>query len=356
MENELKKTENNFDKIDTIDESLNDNDIVYGEVFDFQKKRYKIDVKGIANNLVQIFDFSQILGNISADKEYVVVIPKEFRQGLEKGKNWFMQNKDNPNLLRPNIMEINDDGKHVVAKQLGIKEKLVTNGSPVNALADKCQNAYLQGQMQRVAQLLEDTIEYVKNIEQGQDSDRIGMLNSGKELLYLAMSSNNENSKALMQNAITNISISKEQMLDVFKGRVEGFENIPKSKVKQFLNVFFSVRSDYLTQCDNEYNRIQRYYDYITEATQLMATGFLYIGDLESAKNVYDITLAELKNIDYSKVKTVKYIGDGYKGICDDAVEQLEKEKTLCLEQKNNNDQLIIEISGKTLLEELKDD
>ena len=40
MENELKKTENNFDKIDTIDESLNDNDIVYGEVFDFQKKRF----------------------------------------------------------------------------------------------------------------------------------------------------------------------------------------------------------------------------------------------------------------------------------------------------------------------------
>lgn len=356
MKNELKNTENNLDEINSINGTTNDNDIVYGEVYDFQNKRYKIDVKGIANNLVQLFDFTQLLDSISADKEYVVVIPKEFRKGLEKGENWFMENKNNPDLLRPNIMEINENGKYTIAKQLSMKEKIPIQGNPINEFATKCQNAYLQGQMQQVTELLEETLKSVKIIEQGQESDRIGMLNSGKELLFLAMSSDNEETKALMQNAISNISTSKEQILNVFKSRVEAYENIPKSKVKQFINIFLTVGSDYITQCENEYNRLQRYYDYIAEATQLMATGFLYIGDKKSAKNVYDITLAELGTIDFSKVKTIKNIDNGYKGICDGAIEQLNKEKTLCLEQRNNDNQLTIEISGKTLLEVSKNE
>ena len=45
----------------------------------------------------------------------------------------------------------NEEGKHVVAKPLGIKEKEIVKGNPIEELSNRFQNAYLQVQVQTLA-------------------------------------------------------------------------------------------------------------------------------------------------------------------------------------------------------------
>ena len=61
------------------------NEVVYGEVIDYRKKRFRIDVKGFANKIMQVLDFAETIRDIQIDKEYVLEISKEFREGLKNG-------------------------------------------------------------------------------------------------------------------------------------------------------------------------------------------------------------------------------------------------------------------------------
>ena len=61
------------------------NEGVYGEVIDYRKKRFRIDVKGFANKIMQVLDFAETIRDIQIDKEYVLEISKEFREGLKNG-------------------------------------------------------------------------------------------------------------------------------------------------------------------------------------------------------------------------------------------------------------------------------
>lgn len=326
-------------------------EIVYGEILDVKKGKLSVDVKGVLNKMCQLLDFSEIINSISAETQYMVVIPEEFRKGLKNGDNWLMRNAKNSDLHWPNIMQKTANGKSEIAKPLGIKEVTSIVGDPVTQLSQKFQDMYLQGQIQQVTELLEETLEEVKKIQQGQELDRIGLLNSGKEMLYLAMNQkNDETREAVMLNAISNISIAKNQILEVFKERVKDFGVVPESKLMQYIKVFFSARSDYLSKKQIEYDKLKIYFKYISEATKLMSTGYLLIGDEDNAKRVYDIMLSEISRIELSGLQSAKYIPEI---ICDldNIKEQLNNDKKLCLEQANSSKPLAIEISGKMLLE-----
>lgn len=327
-------------------------EVVYGEVLDYKKKKFRVDVKGIANKLMQVVDFSEVLKEISVDKEYVLCIPEEFREGLENGQYWIMESAKENGKFWPNIMEKAESGKNQIVKPLGLKEKISVQDNPLHELSDKCQNAYLQAQMQHVAELLEEAVETIKLVEQGLESDRIGLLTSGKELLYLAASQKDEASRTLaMQNALQNISTAKGQFYDVFKKRAEAFPMIPESKVLQFLKVMASPKTDYLTKNTREYKNLQKCFECFSEATKLMATTYLLMGDEDNAKRVYEGAVLEVAKIDTTALSTAQFLPKVDGGICEDPVEILESEGQLCLEQKNKKEQLTIEISGKALLE-----
>lgn len=115
--------------------------------------------------MFQILDFADFANNIEIGKEYILEIPKEFREGLKNGDNWIMKNAKEDGKYWPNIMCKNEEGKHVIAKPLGIKEKEILHGNPLEELSNKFQNAYLQGQVQRVAELAEATYRQVKELE-----------------------------------------------------------------------------------------------------------------------------------------------------------------------------------------------
>lgn len=87
MGEDLQKTQDEL-----IVENETPHEVVYGKVIDYQKKRFRIDVKGFANKMMQVLDFAETIRDIQIDKEYVLEIPKEFREGLKNGDLWIMEN------------------------------------------------------------------------------------------------------------------------------------------------------------------------------------------------------------------------------------------------------------------------
>ena len=79
----------------------------------------------------------------------------------------------------------------------------------------------------------------------------------------------------------------------------------------------------------------------------------MFSGDLENAKRVFDITIEEIKDVDFSRLKTFRYIDNNRQKryIYNYAVDDLDSAKQKCLKNAEQDDYLSIRISGKKLLE-----
>lgn len=359
MSNENEKTnKEELAKAEIQVEIEKTNEVVYGEVIDYRKKRFRIDVKGFANKIMQVLDFAETIRDIQIDKEYVLEIPKEFREGLENGDLWIMENAKENGKYWPNIMEKADNGKNQIVKPLGLKEKAIVQGNPIQELSQKCQNVYLQGQVQRLAEIAEATYKQVQELYSLHLDDKIGLISSAKDRLYLAMSQKDDASRTTaIQLVLADVSAAQGQVFTTFKRKSENFVNVPKNQLLQIAKETFSP-TGFVEEAVSEYFKLQKYFDLYATSTDLMASAWMLMGDKYNAKQVYQQSLQKLSEVNTENISSIKNLKDKkikFEGICDSLTEPIIQQEELCLGTGNNTDTMLIEITGKELLEAYED-
>jgi len=324
---------------------------ILGKVLNINKDTIDIDFDGMLNQIFQHVNIGDILQKIKVGAEYVVQVPSQFQLGLETGDYSMMENMKTGTMW-PSLMEVAEDGRKHIVTPLPIKRQEFIQGNPFQELSVNYQNLYMMKQMHELAQLLECTLTSVKRIEQGQKSDRVGLLNSGKDQIMLALSQKDEASRNLaLQLGRQSVSDARGQFAETLKQRVEEFEILPKSQAMLFFKEF--IKKGYLQGKDEEYQEIQDYYELYLQATQILSASYAITGDLDNARKVFDLSIERMRAIDFSNLKTIEYAHKNgeIEGIYDYASEFLSTEKESCIEDAKQYDYVSIVVSGEKLLE-----
>lgn len=310
-----------------------------------------VDFGGVLNNLVQYFNMGEIIDKIRVGTEYVVQVPVKFQDALDAGELTMMQNSST-GVMWPTLMERLEDGRQQIVSPLPIKREEFFLGNPFQELANSSHQLYMQQQMQELARLMGDTLRSVQRIEEGQKSDRIALLNSGREQILLALNQKDEESrKYAMLNGIQSISTARNQFAETLKYRINSFEPVPKSSVVRYLRTM--ANSSYLDQKDAEYEEIQEYFELYLRATKLLAGAYIIVGDNDNAQLVYSLSSEYAKGLDFTKLKTIEYSHPkgSIEGIYDYAAQYLQTDLLECLDTARTYDYMSISVSGEKLLE-----
>lgn len=327
----------------------------YGKVLSLNTLMQNIDLRGILNQVCQYVDLASVLSKIERGAEYIVHIPTEFQTGFEAGKYWIMESSKTGKLW-PSLMELGEDGRNHIVTPLPIKKRDVIQGNPAKEIADHYHNMYLQQQMNELSGLIESALDTVKRIEHGQMDDRIALLNAGRQGVILALSQKDESSRAdAMLLAINNINVAQNQILETFKRRVSEFEALSKTAFGQFLKEM--IQKEYLIGKDAEFVEIQEYFDLYIQATRMLAGAYAAVGDDNNAQKVFDLGIAQVENIDFSRLKTIEYAHKEatFTKIYENTAQYLVMEKQICLEEAKKYECLAIAVSGDELLEAISD-
>ena len=315
-----------------------------------------IDLKGIINKIFQYVNINDIVKEIKKGTEYVVQVPNEFQQGLDLGEFFMMENQKTGTMW-PSLMEIGEDGRNKIVTPLPIKKKEYIQGNPFKEISQSYQNVYMQNQINEIAQLVEQTLDVVKDIEQGQKNDRVALLNSGKKQIVLAL---NQKDESIRQHAIQlgqhDICLAQEQFFETLKYKAEKFKSIPKLQAMQFFREL--IQTGYLSGKDNEYHEVQNYYALYFQSTRMLAASYAINGDIENAKRVFDMSIEQINSIDFKRLKTIGYLHKDQEkeGLHNFATEYLSVEKQICLDAAEEYDCLAITIKGDKLLEVILDE
>ena len=312
-----------------------------------------IDFNALLEQAVQCVSMGDILSKIHAGTQYVVQIPAEFQSAYESGEMFIMENMKTGKKW-PSLMKIAEDGKQQVVTPLPIAEQAVIQGNPIQEFADWQYQLVMQQQMSRLSDIVEKTYRTVKQIENGQLDDRIGLLEAGRKGLLLAMTMpEGDEPNRQIDSSRQNLLVAQSQIEETLKRRASTFEPISEIAPVRFLRE--CLHSGYLAEKSKDVNEMQEYYDLYLQATNLLAASYIMCGNLKTAEQTYQISESALKAIDFSKVKTICYEHPELKNtFYSDPVGFIETEKEVCLEDAQKYDYVSLEVSGEKLLEVLE--
>lgn len=348
---DLIKTNSN----EVVPTQSNDVEVQYGKVLNIKPSTPNIDFRGIVNRIFQYVDIADVISKVEKGAKYVVQIPAELQGGFQSGEYWIMENKDTGKLW-PILMKLGDDGKNKIVTPLGIKKEEFYQGNPVKDITNNFHNIYLQQKLDEIAGLLEETIEAVQRVEQGQKDDRIGLLEAGKQGIILALNQKDEeNRRHAILLARNEINKAQNQIYQTFETKVLSFKPLPSSTFGLYCREF--TDTGYLNKRDDEYTEIQDYYHLYVEATKMLAGSYAVVDDMETAQKVLDTGIHKLNSLNYSNLKTIEnaHKGKEFEKIYITSSDYLADEKQLYLENLVDYDCLSISINGDDLLEVLTD-
>lgn len=317
-----------------------------------------IDFDELLNRIFQYVNIDSILHSIKVDSEYIVQVPSEFQAGLKSGKYFIMENLKTGTKW-PTLMEVAENGRHQTVTPLPIVEKEFIHGNPLQDITSSYHNLYIQQQLHELSQMLESTLITVKQIERGQKTDRIGLLESGREQILLALGQKDEDErKQALRLGRQSLSEGRGQLFEAFQQMVMDFKPISKCFTSPFTRYLREcLHAGYFQEKDKEFQEVNDYFNLYLQSTRMLAASYVIVGDMDSAARVFDRSIDRIKQIDFSRIKTISYLHNdtSYEGIYDFAAQFLLTEKQLCLEETTDYDFLSITISGKKLLEVIID-
>ena len=228
-------------------------------------------------------------------------------------------------------------------------------GNPVQDMTGVYQNLYMQQKLAKLSAQVEEVFEVVKRIEQGQTDDRIGKLLSGRDDMQRALQNPDQTGKLReIELARDKISEAQGQIGQVLKSRVENFKPVRRSRVIRDIRVFLSFRTNYESKLDEEFHRLEDYFDFYLRATELLASTYTVVGDLTRAEMVYQQARSFLQSIDFRRLRTLDNIypkDSMLDSFYHQAPQFIEDEKQLCLEEAKPYDIVQITVAGDYLKE-----
>jgi hypothetical protein len=326
---------------------------VEGKVLYINPDTDGIDYKGFIAKAAQYLDMGSVLADIKTGVEYVVQVPLKYEKDLKKGELFMMKNKKSGNMW-PTLMKKLENGKNQIVDPLPIKEQEFIQGNPFHDMAQGYQNLYMQQQIGELADQMRITYKAVERIEQGQMDDRIAKLLSGRDQIILAMGlPDDEDRRIALANGRSSIVTAQKQILQTFKRRVENFPELPEGEWAQLK--LETLHKGTLQDCRKSFDEAQEYYELYLQATDMLAASYAIVGDMETAEKTYEISMAEMSQVDFRKIKTLDYLDDNNEDLFyHNAVHYIEAEKELCIEQAEEFEYIQIAVTGEQLLEELE--
>ena len=323
-----------------------------GHVLNVSEDTEGIDFGDILNKLLQYANIAISLENIERTTEYVVQIPVKYQKAFEAGQLYLNQKKATGEFL-PTLYKLLDNGKREIVCNLPIKQQEFVHGNPIENIAISFHNLAIQQQLSELSDLVHETLNAVERVEQGQMDDRIGHLKAGYHLIVDAMNANEEERKNGIERGRQEIIIAQQQFLQSLISSVSRFEPLPKSRMKQFQTEL--LHQGTLRRKDKEFNRIQTYFELYLLATKLIAESYIVCGQTEQAERELQRAEMEMEGIDFSAVKTLKYIHpDDSDMLYYHAADYIAAEREDILSVAQEYDTISLKISGAKLLEVLE--
>ena len=312
------------------------------------------DLRRLLAAAVQMFGAADILNKVQTGIEYIVQVPAEFQSDLASGALEMLHGQESGKTWATIVRKL-ANGKNEIVANCPIAEELRVKGNPVQDMAGVYQNLYMQQKLNELSEQIKEVYDVVKRIEQGQTDDRIGILMSGRDDMLIALQNpdKSERTQEIIE-ARSKISEAQHRIGQVLKSRIEDFKPIHHSPAIQILREFTSLRTNYMSKRDEEFQQMQDYFELYLRATEYLASSYLVVGDTTRAEMVYQQARSFLKSIDFRHLQTLDSIYP--KGSMADAFyhqsdKYIEDEKQLCLEEAKPYDFVQIEIPGEFLKE-----
>lgn len=341
-------------------------DIMEGEIVSESKENKflkihegmkNIDFSGVINKLAQYVNIAEITSTIEKDVEYVVQIPAQYQKQYESGELFINQNKKTGKAW-PTLMRKAENGQYRFVDDLPIKQKEFVQENPFQDICYSYHNMYMQQQMAQLSEKVEETYQTVKNIERGQQDDRVALIEAGRKEIMLALSLQNKNDRnEQIRLGVHNLLLGREQVGKAMIRRIEDFKPLSDNRAMLFLNTL--VRTDYPSKKDEEIEKIQDCYDMYLQATKMIAGAYAYKGELAAVEQTFEDGISFLDNIDFSKLKSIELVhrNEDFDDIFyNHASKYVEIEKEECIESAKSYDYVELEVTGSKLLEVLSDD
>ena len=310
----------------------------------------QIPFRQLVNKALQDVNLASVISKIEKGTEYVVKVPLEFKKAYDEGKVFVAQNSET-GILRPILAKYNDKGKYEFVSPMEMVERTTTQGrNALQGVADRYQNMAIQQQIAQLSELMEQTHEVVRRIEQGQYDDRIGLLNAGRNQILLALSDPEHIDMDELKAGRNNLQLGCAQIIETVHRRSNEFPKISKSRVMRDLKLF--AKSNYYSSLDEEYGKIEDCFGFFLQGTKMLAASYAICGEIEKAKLVFDQAKDKVAQIDFDKVERIGLIHPNETDwISNEAPLYLESGKTECLEEARKYDMLTLKVSGEMLLE-----
>ena len=300
------------------------------------------------SDLVGAFRFSDIIQNIKKGSHFVVQIPEQFQKAFAAGELLMTENSDTGKLW-PSLYKLLPNGKHEFVCNLPVKLEEFTQGNPLQDFTANIQNIQLQKQIQALKKEVREVKEIVRRIEQGQTDDRIGLLISGRDQLYLALENPDPEARTReLELARAGILNARGQILRTLITRAGEYKPIPGKGLKQYWR---RLDSKYALEREKDFNFIQDYFRLYVEATKLLAASYEIGSDAYRAQAVIKNAVRELDEIDFSRVATIKNLHPEFDYFFENCPDKLDSEGQECLESVSRPDCLRFDVAGDQLLE-----
>lgn len=327
-----------------------------------QPKTVRVDMTRLANlataSVARVAQFVQLgkdaLGALNPEEVLIVNIPKGVKEDIKKGVAWLNEKKDRSGIL-PQVMVESESGRKQVKKILTAESKSLVPEDLHRALTQDLNSIYLQQQLPAIAAQLEETLDCVYQIKQGQKDDRVGALLGAVNQIHYALDTNDE---AVLKNAIGSLQKESRVLGESLKTLVSTFEEVPESKLQLVLKMAFGM--EYSTKKKSELDEITEYFELYEKAQEALVVG-AYLANGESGmKSILAQRRAFLESLDVNNLQTLKNLLPAsaleHKWINEIEEFIVESEREYRLLPEGSYDSIEVKVTAGQLLEAIEDD
>lgn len=320
----------------------------------------------IASRIAQGAQFARdVVTNIAEapeTTEYVARFSKKAQEGLDSGEFKLMAKKTGE--ILGDVM-----GKSETSNRMVVKEKHtlvertvpgVTSAQQAQTISADLYNIALQQQMAEVAAKLDEMIEVAKRIEQGQQDDRVALIEAAeRELRLAAVAEDEENRLECVRNARRFLSEGTSQIAKTMNRRLQSVDGVPEFQ-PAIVWKMLSSKGVYVEEMDDWFNKVQDDFDVLERAYALHALCVLALDEPKMLDILFDDYRNDLASMDTDKLLTMANIHperrkDFKKAWFADALGYVEAKQTeakLLVE----GEYIDVTITGQMLLEAIEDE
>ncbi len=253
-------------------------------------KEFSNSIVNRKSNIVSILSevtsgLNNIKDIIEPDKIYIAKFPKDIIDKMNSGQYDIMTSKSGE--LLSTIIDKTKPGNRNIVHQLRLDEIDPAYSGKLQNLSNNIANIAIQKQLADVTEMLSELLNLSKDIKRGQVLDRIGLVYSGRSQLEQALEivGDNPRREQLIIGAINSLNNGRSQLDLYFREEIKNIPPISNNKFKLTMKCLFD--SKFYGKVEDSFNELQESFQAYIYATNLLATAYERMGNVEVLPKVY---------------------------------------------------------------------